>query len=347
MKLEEAALTIFSLISITITLFGMSVGITQKGWRKRDGILLFNTFTIDIWFSIFAVCMAVHTENERIFSNLYMFMFLLSWANQALVTINRYVVITFPFKYKIILNRSKLTVLVVTIWSAVCSFIVLSCIFHSSYSKPSYEYTNHSVVMCFAAWLRTDVIISMLAAHGALLLVVYAFEFSLWRTAKGHQNRYRSITHAVRMKEQNIEHPKKLSVTQTLQRRFSFPQNQGMAVKRTPMLLLGAHLVSIIPYFVVCILFVVNGEAVLEEQYFPRLCVMSKICISFRPLVNVSNHLSKANVRRFKSFLIRTCSNNPSSEFYTEYYIENQKAVESLKLRRESAQSMVTEVSVV
>lgn len=36
-----------------------------------------------------------------------------------------------------------------------------------------------------------------------------------------------------------------------------------------------------------------------------------------------------------------------SCDMYTEYYIENQKEVESLKLRRGSGHSVVTEVSVV
>lgn len=168
MKLSSTVM-IFSFISIIMTLSGTFILLTQKGRRKRDKILLYNNLTIDVWVFIFAICIG-GTESKRIFSNLYMFMFLLSWSNQALVTINIYKTIHFLLKYEIIRYRSKLDMLVEIVCTAVSSFIV-SCTFGLSY-------------------------FSMLAGHSALLFVTYAIEFLLLRTAKDLQKKYCLITHA-------------------------------------------------------------------------------------------------------------------------------------------------------
>lgn len=249
---EDALVVICSFTAVLITTLGTIISLNQKAWRNSDGILLFNAFLTDFLFSIFAICLSFRTEDERIFSNLYVFMILSSWANQALVTMNRYVLIT----YKINLNRTILTLLVVIIWFGVCIFIALSYVWRSLYTKPSHEYTHHPV-----AWLHAVFIEGILVLHGALLLAVYPFEFLLW-----HQN-----------------------TTQKLQWRFSLPQNQSMAIKRKTILLL-AQFVPVILYFRVCILFVVHGEAILKDHYL--LCVISKICSSFQPVLNVASYLS-------------------------------------------------------
>ena len=177
-------------------------------------------------------------------------------------------------------------------------------------------------------------------------------ECYLWKIARGHQNRYRSITLSVANKEEsattalkpNLEN-KRTSITQSLHKRFSF-SHPKMVVRRTPFLLLGAHFSAIIPYCVLSVIYMIRPSVIPESESHRCVCMFLMVVNSFRPIINVFHHISSNKMKRFKVFLQMLISKK--SELCTEYYIDNHKEVENMfRLRRESAHSIVTEGSVV
>ena len=128
--------TAISLVSLIFSLVALLICVSQQLWKKRDAILLFTIFFVDIVISsILATMNIIQLKNleilnvgRRILSNIFLFMFLLSWGVQCLIAINRYIVIIFPFVYKKILSRKCLCILVATM----CSLSFTGCILSSA-----------------------------------------------------------------------------------------------------------------------------------------------------------------------------------------------------------------------
>jgi len=352
--------TFISLVSLIFTILALIICCTQQTWKKRDGVLLFTIFFVDILFSCVVATTNItrlqgrssfNSTGHTVLANVFVFVLLLSWGSQCLIAINRYVVIIFPFAYKKILGRSSLCSLVAVMW--ISCFI--GCVLSVTLGAITIEKTTKAVKLTYwfvFAHLSKNVVMIILALHLFFLGVIFLMECYLWKIARGHQSRYRSITHSVVNKgdlANNAAKPalenKRQSVTQTLQKRLSF-STQKMAVRRTPFLLLGAHFITIIHYCGIGMIFALGKLRVFETDAFNYLCVFLLIANSLRPIINVFHHISSNKMKRFKLLLQMLITKEP--EHCTEYYIENRKEVENLfKLRRESTHSIVTEGSIV
>lgn len=357
-----------SIFSLLFTSCALLICFTQQCWKKRDGILLLNIYVIDMLYSCLLIplytCFFRYTTSIAaddsivgvVLSNLFTFTFLLSWTSQCLIAINRYIVIIFPFTYKEILSRNRLTGCVCVVWS----LFLIGCTVACTLTKPpSHDLYRHHIIhyeyhLVFLQ-LTKETIMVIMALHVALFIVLLGMECYLWKIARGHQSRYRSITNSVSNKEGPAINPtsgdaqhRRLSATKSLQKRLSF-STQRMAVRRTPFLLLGAHFISIVPYVTLGFLEVVKHvrNNLFRTKFYMYTCMFLLIANSLRPIINVFNHLSSNKIRRFK-LLLQKYVNKESAELCTEYYIENQKEIQTLfKLRRESAHSLNTEGSVV
>lgn len=383
--------TFVALSSLIVSLVAVLICVTQHVWKKRDGVLLFTIFFVDVIFScvvgstnmVFLHCDRFSTTSHVLLSNLFVFIFLMSWGCQSLIAVNRYVVITFPFVYKKLLSKRRLCAMV----AAVCLLCVAGCTLsatlhhnphNKNYSRNIDKYkgqTNlcrtHEMTYQFVfAHLSGPAVAVIVSLHLLFMMVIFVMECYLWKIARGHQNRYRSVTQSVTMKKEadqqqqqqnsdidnsnNSQQPpssllgqKRLSITQSLQKRLSFSTTQRMAVRRTPFLLLGVHFCTIVPYCVLSIVYTTRSQTLLRSSgSFSHLCIFLLIANSVRPTINVFHHISSNKMKKFKLFLQMLVRHK--SEHCTDYYIENRKEVETIfRLRRESAHSIVTEGSIV
>ncbi|XP_066926906.1 5-hydroxytryptamine receptor 6-like [Clytia hemisphaerica] len=340
--------TVISLASLLFSLIALLICVSQQLW-KRDAILLFTIFLVDIAISCILATMnitqlknlEITNVGRRVLSNMFLFMFLLSWGVQCLIAVNRYIVIIFPFVYKKVLSRKCLCILV----SSMCSLCVAGCILSSALWTSSDSTSYDRKTLYRSIWVRLSpiVVIIVTVLHVLFLIMIFIMECYLWKVARGHQNRYRSITHSVNSTRD--PEAKRPSITQTLQKRLSF-STQRMAVRRTPFFLLGAHFCTIIPYCIIALVYALKNRRLFESSTFDYLCLFLLVVNAFRPIINVFHHISSTKMKKFKLSLQMFLTKN--SELRTDYYIENHKEVENIfKLRRESAHSIVTEGSIV
>lgn len=385
--------TFIALSSLIVSLVAVLICVTQHVWKKRDGVLLITIFFVDVIFScvvgstnmVFLHCDRFGTTSHVLLSNLFVFIFLMSWGCQSLIAVNRYVVITFPFVYKKLLNKRRLCAMV----AVVCLLCTVGCTLCAAlYHKHHHNYCSdisstskgqaslcktHEMTYQFVfAHLSGQAVAVVVSLHLLFLVVIFVMECYLWKIARGHQNRYRSVTQSVTMKkeadlQQQQQHhqnsdidssnnqlptssslgQKRLSITQSLQKRLSFSTTQRMAVRRTPFLLLGLHFCTIVPYCVLSVVYTTRSHNLLQSHgSFSYLCIFLLIANSVRPTINVFHHISSNKMKKFKLFLQMLVRHK--SEHCTDYYIENRKEVETIfRLRRESAHSIVTEGSIV
>ena len=371
--------TFIALSSLIASLLAVLICTTQHVWKKRDGVLLFAIFLIDVVFScvmgsanlVFLHCDRFSRTSHVMLANLFVFSFLLSWGSQCLIAVNRYVVITFPFVYKKLLSRWRLCALVAAMCLLCTVGDALSAVFYnhpdSNDKEGTFCKTIQTTYQFLFAHLNGTAVLAIVCLHLIFLVGIFVMECYLWKIARGHQNRYRSITQSVTMKKEsdhqqqhnsdkdivgsgggnnNPPEQKRLSITQSLQKRLSF-STQKMAVRRTPFLLLGVHFCTIVPYCVISVAYATGSRDVFQSRGpFAYLCVFLLIANSMRPTINVFHHVSTNKMKKFKLFLQMVITHK--SEHCTDYYIDNRKEVQTIfRLRRESSHSIVTEGSIV
>ena len=326
------ATLITSILSLLFTFTAIGISFALKSWKKRDGILLFNIFAIDVIFSCAGISVWIQVSHKGVdqmivLSNFFIFSLLLSWSSQCLITINRYVVIICPLTYKQMLCRSTLCKVIIGLWTVACAVLVLSSIYGN-------EIKSQTVYVIFFESLLKAFCFAILALHSIFACVVYALEFCLWNIAKGHQERQRSLTRSLNQNNDPTPlPPRKVSITQALQKRFSLTI-QRMSVRRTPFVLLSAHLISILPYMVLPMLYLVMGSEIFESTDFINACAVAQLIITCRPILNVFNNISIRKFQRFQRLASKLFIKN-SREHMTDYYIEHQEEVQTIKLRRE------------
>ena len=360
-----------AIISLLCAIFGLLICFTQSDWKKRDGVLRFGIFAVDIMFSCVVTVINILGRSSLVDGNksgvivacIFLFVFLLSWAIQCFIAIYRYIVIISPFMYTKTLNRYRLNTLVYS----TCIFTVIACVLSCILTEPSQLrddviYFEYQMILLHSS---KTVIKVFLALHTILLLVILAMECYLCKIALGHQRRYRSITNSVSSKDGScnvatqtivtnpteIQSNRRFSATRTLQKHFNFTSSQKMTVRRTPFLILGVHFVTIILYITIGFLYVIDDSidtnSIFLSKYYRNTCMFLLVLNSIRPTINLFSHITMSKLRRLKLFFQKLVEGE-SAELCTDYYIENQKEIKTLfKLRRESAHSLVNEASVV
>ena len=130
---------------------------------------------------------------------------------------------------------------------------------------------------------------------------------------------------------------RKGSLTQTIMKKISLTnQRPPVHVHGTPVFFLAAHLLTVIPYMTLCILYIAFSADILSHETYMRVCMAVQLLLSLRPLVNVGNHLSTKSLKRFTK-LIQKVVHRDSRELFTEYYYENDEEVKTKMMKRKEA----------
>ncbi|XP_057303404.1 uncharacterized protein LOC130640850 [Hydractinia symbiolongicarpus] len=287
-------------ISISLLLFTLLAWfVNRQYWRERDGILLYDAFVIDALFSLCTILLFADAKGDKIFTNMYVFLSLMSWANRSLIAINRYIVITYSLHYESILRRSTLIGLVILLWISTSTFAVLSYLFSTSWLPPS----RGIFLMFFAAWLSRKFLIAVVVVHVIFVVVVNVMEFLSWRTDMGFQSKvFSTIIGRMRTFFRNPYRSFDIHV------QIDDRETRGRkCMGTTSWILLLTHIIIITPFLGTLSHFVITGTDVFEEAHFKVVCTLSNVLMAFKPLITISENLHIEDSKALKHSLIDVC----------------------------------------
>ncbi|XP_057316562.1 uncharacterized protein LOC130657592 [Hydractinia symbiolongicarpus] len=296
MHIEAAFVVSISLSILFLTIFGWLVAC--KSWRERDGILLYDAFIIDSLFMLCTILLFTGTKGEKIFTNMYVFLSLISGANRSLIAINRYIVITYPLHYETILSRLNLKRLVILLWVSTSNFAVLSCLFSNSWLPPSRDLH----LMFFAPWLKTGVLVAVVVMHGIFVIFITVMEFLSWRTDMGFQNKVCSIIIGrMRTLFWNPYQSFDVHVQDEHETR------DRKCIGTTSMILLLLRIIIIATFLGTLSHFLITGTDVFREAHFKVICPLSNILMTLKPLITIFENVKSEDSKALKHSLIQVC----------------------------------------
>ena len=322
-------------VSILFSVAALIICISLKLWRTRDGKLLLNIISVDLLFACSSVAyLFCRTVQSRYYlAQVAVYLVLLSYASQALIAANRYIVVNFTFTYKNVLTKCRLLGALVVIWTFTSMYLVASLFAQPNYVSKTFRvndktlmlYMSSSSIICFST------ILSMLSA------LTVTLEIQLRCTATSHRERLRTLMKSIQTNMAPIA-KRKISF-QSIRNSFLAEQ---IPVRKTPVLLFGIHIVTtlcVLNAFLSFIFLHHNPSIALFSKY--STFVMS-ILISLRPTINTMNCLSLHKLKCFKRVFYKYLGIDLKHN--SEYYEDNQKDVKERK-RKRSTCSMTVEFS--
>ena len=347
-----------SLLSLISTIVAVLIGITQKVWKKRDGLLFFNMFAVDVIYScsMMTSCVQILTASDDgiTSSNFFVFTYVLSWASQCVISLNRYTMVSYPFSYKTILTRARCCVIIATAFTVTYSVMFTSIGVADVYDACTTRGNASTCLVCEVVFPRYSrpFLSVILSFHVMFVVVVYVIECWLWKTAKRHRHHFHSLTSSVngglrkdsspsvnensRKDARDSVAPRRGSITQTIRRKMSSFSHQRppVQVHGTPVFYLAAHLFTLLAYMVIGIVYMIPTNHLSSVGSYSNVCMVAQLLLSLRPMINVGNHLSTKSLKRFTK-LIQKVVQRDSRELFTEYYYENDANAKMLKRKEE------------
>ena len=323
--------------------------------KSRDIILSVSVLLADVLFVISSLIFLAGWKNETVskstdellrVSSIFVVTFLLlSCVAQFMMSLNRHIVVTFPFRYKTVLSGRKLVVSTSLVWSIALIIVIVYLVATKNYEISSIDSNDVlksrdqlTVLIGLFRHVTHPPLLFVTSLLTILLLSTVVLEIRLWRTANGHQKRYKTVIRSVIRNTEDRETSRRCSETM-----------KTLKPKRTPSLLLTAHVCCLLPLLVLAVIETLKPRLMALEPLI-WTSVISQVLIFARPILNCFHHTSRKKFHSAKKRIRKLlgCQSKYKSSFYSQDDLAEIRQFHRLHvgLRRESANSNVTDVSV-